>query len=179
MRNRPILRSILPVVLLLSLSHCSCQRQTAVASDPANPADARSAMTPPAVAAPAPATADATASAAEAARDAVTTLHAYLGLLPGPDRNRADAYWSGGRPGAGSGDWLLRDVADLGSMRVDSEPPRPLDQQWPPRAFEIPVRLRLATDAGPGRLRGWYRLRARTDGQGWEITSAELDPVLD
>lgn len=179
MRNRRILRSTLPFLLLLSLSHCSCQRQTDAEAEPPSPADTPSALPGPAPAATASPSQDPAASAAQAARDAVTALHTYLGLLPGPERERADAYWSGGRPLAGSGDWLLREVPGLGNMRVDSEPPRPLDQESPPRAFEIPVRLRLVTDAGPGRLHGWYRLRARIDGQGWEITSAQLDPVLD
>ena len=67
----------------------------------------------------------------------------------------------------------------LRSMQIQNDAPRALDRESPPRAFEIPVRLRLDTVDGPARVQGWYRLRAGIDGQGWEITSASLHPVLD
>ena len=95
------------------------------------------------------------------------------------DRTRADAYWAGGGPGATADDALLRGIADLKGMRIRNGPPLALDNASPPRAFEIPVQLRLDTNGGPVRVQGSYRLRARVDGQGWEITSASLQPTLD
>ena len=116
---------------------------------------------------------------ADAATSAASTLHAYLGALPNNDRTRADAYWAGGGPGATADDALLRGIADLKGMRIRNGPPLALDNASPPRAFEIPVQLRLDTNGGPVRVQGSYRLRARVDGQGWEITSASLQPTLD
>lgn len=178
MHRRQILRLTLPALLLLPLAHCSCQRQHADANATRTPVDAQPASDP-AGARTSPSSTDPQAPAAAASRDALATLHAYLGALPGSDRRRADAYWSGGRPGNPADDSALREVPDLLGMRIDNERPRELDQASPPREFEIPVRLRLDTGSGQGRLHGWYRLRARADGQGWEITAAELDPVLD
>ncbi|MBO9716607.1 MAG: hypothetical protein J7507_07315 [Pseudoxanthomonas sp.] len=88
-------------------------------------------------------------------------MHAYLGALPDPDRSRADAYWSGGGPGTPADDALLRGLTGLRGMRIENDPPHALDRESPPRAFEIPVRLRLDTDTGPLRMQGHYRLRAR------------------
>ncbi|KAF1691185.1 hypothetical protein CSC64_09970 [Pseudoxanthomonas koreensis] len=118
-------------------------------------------------------------AAARAANLAASTLHAYLGALPAGDRSRADAYWSGGRPGSPAGDELLRGIDGLRSMQVRNDPPQALDRESPPRAFEIPVRLRLDTVDGPAQVAGSYRLRSTIDGRGWEITSASLHPVLD
>ncbi|UWX04764.1 hypothetical protein H1235_06395 [Pseudoxanthomonas sp. NC8] len=116
---------------------------------------------------------------AEAATQAASTLHAYLGALPGPDRSRADAYWAGGRPGTPADDALLRDITDLRGMRIRNDRPLALDHESTPRAFEIPVQLRLDANGRTARVQGTYRLRARVDGQGWEITSASLQPAPD
>lgn len=169
---------VLLLVLALPLAWYSCRR------DPG-----AEATVPMPVEAIAPATADtstdsdrqaaAAAASATAAQTAAATLHAYLGALPGPDRSRADAYWAGTGPGQRPGDAALRAIADLRSMRIRNERPLALDRESPPRAYEIPVDLRLETTTGPGRMQGSYRLRARVDGQGWEITSASLQPVLD
>lgn len=169
---------VLLVVVALPVAWYSCQR---------NPGTEATVSTP--VEASAPAVADtstnsdlqavAAAATSAAAQAAVSTLHAYLGALPGPDRSRADAYWAGTGPGQRPGDAALRAIADLRSMRIQNEPPLALDRQSPPGAYEIPVDLRLDTDTGPGRMTGSYRLRARVDGQGWEITSASLQPVMD
>ncbi len=169
------MRRWLPILLVLPLAHCSCQHS------PPPPATAEASAPPVATPAdPAPATA-ATAEPARAAqesaaaREALATLHAYLGALPG-DPARADTFWAGGRPNGG--DAPLRELAGLRAMRVDNGRPRPLDDNRPPRAFEIPVHLRLDVEAGPARVAGWYRLRARATG-GWEISSASLRPELD
>jgi hypothetical protein len=167
------------VLLVLPLAQCSCQR------DPGTDHGTPAAAIPPAGEASTSAPVDAPAAtrlAAASARGelaAITTLHEYLRVLPEADRRRADAYWAGGGPGARPGDAALRAIPDLRSMRIQNERPLALDRESPPRAYEIPVRLRLDTSAGPGRMQGAYRLRARADGQGWEITSASLQPVLD
>ena len=66
-----------------------------------------------------------------------------------------------------------------GTPLGDAHETKGIKDVFGPRAYEIPVRLRLETGSGLARIQGWYRLRARIDGQGWEITSAQLDPVLD
>ena len=175
------MRHWLLLVLILPLAHCSCQRDAGGDAPATAAADGANAPRPAAISgespdAPSPVAAQAASSAA---LQATSALHAYLGALPGPERAIADAYWAGGNPGSPAGDAALRDVPGLRAMRIDNDTPRPLDRQSPPAAFEIPLKLRLDTDAGPYRLQGFYRLRARIDGQGWEITSAELQPVLD
>ncbi|MEE7547681.1 hypothetical protein HF319_12105, partial [Xanthomonas sp. Kuri4-1] len=73
----------------------------------------------------------------------------------------------------------LRALTGLISLRVQNAAPLALDREQPPRAVEVPVTLLARTDRGTRRFTGWYRLRARVDGRGWEITSAALQPVLD
>jgi hypothetical protein len=173
------MRYWLLVLLVLLLGSCSCQRQPDAETVTQIPVDA---ALPDNAPAPTPATSTAlaaTQATANAAQQAASTLHAYLGALPASDRSRADGYWSGGNPGAPAGDALLRGIADLRAMRIQNDPPQALDRESPPRTFEIPVRLRVETSDGMHQLRGHYRLRARIDGQGWEITSAALQPQLD
>lgn len=178
MRIPSSLRLCASLALLLPLAHCSCQRQPGADATATVPADAELS-----VPGPDPARADAASqaaneAAANAANLAVSTLHAYLGALPATDRSRADAFWSGGGPGTPADDALLRDIAGLRSMRILNEAPQALDRESPPRAFEIPVRLRLDTVNGPARVEGWYRLRAG-DAQDWKITAASLHTVVD
>lgn len=180
MRHRATLRLLTPMMLVLPLAHCSCQKQAGTGAVAEIPADAALAAGNAAPTAGTPATETTGAGAsAIAAQQAASALHAYLGALPGAERNRADAYWAGANPGTPAGDALLRDLADLRGMRIQNDVPVALDGESPPRAFEIPVHLRLDTGAGGARVQGWYRLRARVDGQGWEITSASLQPALD
>lgn len=176
------MRYWLLVLLLLLLGGCSCQRQPDADADAVAQLPVDAALQDNAPAPAATATSDAlaaTQATADAAQQAASTLHAYLGALPATDRSRADAYWSGGNPGAPAGDALLRGIADLRGMRIQNDPPQALDRESPPRAFEIPVHLRVETGGGMHRLQGHYRMRARIDGQGWEITSATLQPQLD
>ena len=173
------MRHWLPIFLVLLLAHCSCQRQD-TADTPVIAVDAELARSEGTTPPPDDATqAQARRATAAAAEQAASTLHAYMGLLPRADRSAADDLWSGASPGAPAGDAVLRAIPGLRGMKIQNDPPKALDRESPPRAFEIPVRLRLDTESGPRQLRGWYRLRARIDGQGWEITSASLDPVLD
>jgi len=176
----PRMRHWLLLLLVLPLAHCSCQRQPDAEATAAPPQDAAAAGgQKDAASTDTVAAAVAARAASNAAQQAASTLHAYLGVLPRADRSAADAFWSDGRPGSPAGDAVLRGVADLRGMRILNDAPKALDRESPPRAFEVPVRLRLDTGDGTRQLHGWYRLRARIDGQGWEITSASLQPVLD
>jgi hypothetical protein len=66
------------------------------------------------------------------------------------------------------------------ALRIRNERPEPLDSELPSRAVEVPVQLRVTLDSGGSRqLVGWYRLRRKVDGSGWEITSASLQPRID
>lgn len=163
-------------LLVLPLAQCSCQRDADIPPTAQVPVDATLAgASRDDPNARNRAIADASSTAAQAA---AATLHAYLGALPA-DRTRADAYWAGGDPGRTPGDAALRAIPGLRSMRIQNAPPVALDRESPPRAYEIPVDLRLDTASGPARMRGAYRMRTRIDGQGWEITSASLHPELD
>ena len=169
------------VLAVLAVAWRGCRNEPDTASDGAAattaPPRASETQDPPPAADPAAAT---RRTASDAATHAASSLHAYLGALPGKDTARADAWWAGGDPGTPPGDALLRGIDGLRSLRIQTYTPLPLDRESPPRAFEIPVNLRLVLDGGrTPRVEGHYRLRARVDGQGWEITSAELQPQLD
>ncbi|HEY0334377.1 MAG TPA: hypothetical protein VGC74_11805 [Stenotrophomonas sp.] len=106
-------------------------------------------------------------------------MHRYLAALPRGSQGDADTLWTGGRPSPVPDDANLRSVQNLRSLRVENDTPVALDRESPPRAIEVPVRLLVRTDEGNRRFTGWYRLRPRVDGSGWEITSASLQPALD
>ncbi|HBK45534.1 MAG TPA: hypothetical protein DDZ67_03700, partial [Xanthomonadaceae bacterium] len=108
-----------------------------------------------------------------------TTVHGYLAALPDPDRDGSDAFWTGGKAPPHPDDANLRAIEGLRSLRVENGAPLALDSEDPPRAVEVPVRLTAGTHEGRRIFTGWYRLRARVDGNGWEITSASLQPALD
>jgi hypothetical protein len=179
MRVPSSLRFCASLALLLPLAHCSCQRQPGADATVAVPVDAELSVPGPEVARAEISQRAAAEATTNAANLAASTLHAYLGALPAADRSRADAFWSGGAPGTPADDALLRGIEGLRSMHIQNEAPQALDRESPPRAFEVPVRLRLDTATGPVRVQGWYRLRAKVDGRGWEITSASLDPIVD
>ena len=116
MRTTSSLRLCASLLLVLPLAHCSCQRQPDAGTGLAGPGTAQE-DAPVAERQRADAAAQAATQAnAKAASLAASTLHAYLGALPGPDRSRADAFWSGGGPGAPADDDLLRSVHGLRSM---------------------------------------------------------------
>jgi hypothetical protein len=117
-------------------------------------------------------------AAHEARTAAASNLHRYLQLLVQGDRSGSDAFWSGGKPPP-QPDAVLRAMTDIRTLRVDNQAAIALDQEDPPRSLEIPVRLRLGTGQGNRILLGWYRMRPRVDGTGWEITSASLQPAID
>ncbi len=177
--RRWLLMSALPVLV----AGCSCHRDPEAAAEtpPAIPAAARDADTP-ATPADAPSSlGQDTASRqrfSRAATEASSTLRAYLTVLLNskPD---ADAFWSGGKPAPRPDDAVLRTLQGLQSLRMETGAAQPLDREDPPRALEVPIRITAATAEGRRRFGGWYRMRMRVDGQGWEITSASIQPVLD
>jgi hypothetical protein len=147
------MRNWLLFLLVLPLAHCSCQRQPDADVKPAPPQNAMAAGGDAATASAD--TAFAARAASNAAQQAASTLHAYLGVLPRADRSAADAYWSGSGPGSPAGDAVLRGVTDLRGMRILNDAPKALDRESPPRAFEVPVQLRLDTGDGTHQLHGW------------------------
>lgn len=174
------MRGSLLMVAVLLLGGCSCSRQP----------DAESAAGTAASGQPAPAqdptttTSQATAMQAQASNaaalsQAASTVHAYLAAVAGKDWNKADAYWVGGKPSPQPDDYSVRSLRDLGSMRINNEAPKPLDEEIPTRAVEIPVVLRVRESDGIHEIKGWYRLRRKIGDDGWEITSASMRPSLD
>lgn len=177
------MRGSLLMVTVLLLGGCSCSRQpdTAPAAGTAASGQVAPAQDPVAIA-----NQSATAQAAQAqARNAAalsqaaSTVHAYLAAAAGKDWNKADAYWVGGKPPPQPDDYSVRSLQDLGSMRINNEAPKPLDEEMPTRAVEIPVVLRVRKSDGIHEIKGWYRLRRKISDDGWEITSASMRPSLD
>jgi hypothetical protein len=123
--------------------------------------------------------AQAQANNAAALSLAASTVHAYLAAAAGKDWDKADAYWVGGKPPPQPDDYSVRSLQDLGSMRINNEAPKPLDEEMPTRAVEIPVVLRVRKSDGIHEIKGWYRLRRKIGDDGWEITSASMRPSLD
>ncbi|MET0814852.1 MAG: hypothetical protein ABWX88_06630 [Pseudoxanthomonas sp.] len=174
------MRGIVPVFAVLLLGACSCDRKpetepavSTVPSDQAGPvADA-------ATTAESVATAQALAKNSANLAQAASTLHAYLAVVAGKDWTKADAYWVGGKAPPRPDDYTVRSIEDLGSMRINSKAPEALDEESPTRAVEIPVTLRVRGDGGIREINGWYRMRRKVSDDGWEITSASLQPSLD
>lgn len=171
------------MMTVLLLGGCSCGRQPD--AEPAAGTAASGQAAPaqdPAAAATSQATAmqaQTQASNAEALSQAASTVHAYLAAVAGKDWNKADAYWVGGKPPPQPDDYSVRNLQDLGSMRINNEAPKPLDEEMPTRAVEIPVVLRVRKSDGIHEIKGWYRLRRKIGDDGWEITSASMRPSLD
>ncbi|WP_146033377.1 hypothetical protein [Stenotrophomonas sp. VV52] len=115
---------------------------------------------------------------APGALDEGTTVRTYIYALLNRDRKAADAYWSGGRTSSRPDDAVLRDIADLRNLRIDTDSPIARDTEQPSRLREVPVRVRAITGTGTFFFQGWYRLQPRPDGSGWEIHGASLQPVV-
>jgi hypothetical protein len=173
------------VVLLLPLlfAGCSCQPDPVPEGEQPHTATAASATPTPDAASPAAAGLSSTvapplSAVAPGAADEGATVRSYMHALLGSDRSISDAYWSGGRTGTRPDDAVLRDIADLRNLRVDTDSPIARDTEQPSRLREVPVRVRAITGAGTFNFQGWYRLQPRPDGSGWEIHGASLQPVV-
>ncbi|WP_454831940.1 hypothetical protein [Pseudoxanthomonas wuyuanensis] len=170
------------VLLLGSLYGCSCAPQPpASEAGDGHPASAQQAGADVPGTGPEDAATQAQQRAqAEAMSQAVSQLHGYLGAIGAKDWNKADAYWSGGKPPPRPDDYPVRALQDMQALRIRNERPEPLDNDRPSNAIEVPVQLRITLNSGASReLIGWYRLRRKIDGGGWEITSASLHPRID
>ncbi|WDS37390.1 hypothetical protein [Pseudoxanthomonas sp.] len=174
---------VLPILLLsLLLGGCSCSRKP----DPET-IIGTTATLPQATATADPAEA-AVGQRQQALRDeqnrnlrqAASMLHAYLGALASGNLETADAMWVGGKPPPAPDDAALRALGRY-SVRINTDAPRPLDPDvYPSRSLEIPVRLRMSDANGNVRnWDGWYRLRRRIGNDGWEISTASMQPRID
>ncbi len=172
------MRAPILIALALLVSGCSCHREPEAQTPPV--AAAPPAAAPPSAAESAARSAQSkTAQAyASAMSQAVSTTHAYLAAVAGKDWTKADTFWVGGKPAPRADDFAVRSVQDLRSMRINNDAPKPLDRESPPQSLEIPVTLRVRKDSGIYEIKGWYRLRRKITGDGWEITSASLQPSL-
>lgn len=174
---------VLPILLLcLLLPGCSCSRKP----------DPDVALGTAATRPPAPATPDPAEVAAERRRQAMReeqnrnlhgaagTLHRYLGALASGNLDTADVMWVGGKPPPVADDAALRALGRY-SVRINTDAPKPLDaDEFPSRALEIPVRLRMSdADGNVRNWSGWYRLRRRIGNDGWEISTASMQPRID
>jgi hypothetical protein len=173
------MRAMMLVAMLSLMGGCSCSRQSdpepaPAATTPEQPAAIESTSDP----APAPAETQAAEIQARAMLEAVSTLHAYLGVVAGKDWAKADTYWSGGKPPPREDDYAVRGIEDLRSLRINNEAPKPLDDESPSRFIEIPVSLRIRKDSGTYEINGWYRLQRKATDDGWEIASASLQPSM-
>lgn len=172
------MRGLLLVVIVLLLGGCSCSRQP-VAEAVSTPATQATPGQNPASAEAVASKSQASAENSAALSQAASTLHAYLAATAGKDWSKADAYWVGGKAPPRPDDYAVRSIEDLGSMRINTDAPEPLDEESPTRAVEIPLVLRVRGSNGISEIKGWYRLRRKISGDGWEITSASMQPSLD
>ncbi|MBW8775251.1 MAG: hypothetical protein JF596_09435 [Stenotrophomonas sp.] len=176
---RRILFLIAPVVLL----GCSRPAAQATADIPAAPAPVAAA----ADASPGPDRAALQASempllsaVADGAEPPSTMLNRYVAALLNRDRAASDAAWTipAGDP-RHADDAALRQLQDLRTLRLHSDTPIARDDRQPPQLLEVPVQIRAVTANGTFRFGGWYRVQPSSDGNAWQIQSAQLRPMLD
>ncbi len=169
-------------LLLLSttlFASCSCQRD----ADDAQATTSTPTATQPSAAAPSVDEAEIQKLAGlqdqryAAFSSAASAVQSYLGAVGAKDWKKADVFWVNQRPGSGEAD--LRALENLSSLRIENDTPEQLDKEAVPKAMEVPVNMRASFKNGAPmrRYRGWYRLRQKVSGEGWEITSASIDPV--
>lgn len=173
------MRGTMLAAMLLLMGGCSCSRQADTESDPVKTTPGQTAAKEnPVEPATLPVEAQAAEVQARSMVEAVSTLHSYLAVVAGKDWDKANVYWSGGKPPPREDDYAMRGVEGLRSMRINNEAPRPLDDESPSKSIEIPVSLRIRKDDGIYEINGWYRLQRKATGDGWEITGASLQPSM-
>lgn len=173
------MRGIMLVLVALLIGGCSCSREPDPETTPPAPAPAQAVLQTDTVdSASVSAATQAAEIQARAIAEAVSTLHSYLAVVAGKDWDKANAYWSGGKPPPREEDYAVRGIEDLRSMRINNEAPKPLDDESPSKYIEIPVSLRIRKDSGIYEINGWYRLQRKATDDGWEIASASLQPSM-
>lgn len=175
---------LLPLSLIaIFIGGCSCQRAPVAPERVVAPAEApatNAISTESEAEAPAESMQVAPTPPGLSSGDAASTVHSYVHALMQAGGGDSNSYWVGGHAPPRPDDAVLRAlIPDIRNLRINNDAAIPLDKEQPPQALEVPVHLRIRTDTGTRHLRGWYRLRPRIDGSGWEITSASLQPVLD
>ena len=173
------MRTMLSLATLLLIGGCSCQRNAEQSQEAATVAAATAPQQEQAPLAQPGQPIETPPSENPGHADAASTLHAYLRVIAAKQWNEADSYWSGGKAPSQPGDTSVRAAQDLHSMRIQNGSPKPLDKESPARSIEIPVTLRVRKATGITEITGWYRMRRKVGGDGWEITSASLQPALD
>jgi hypothetical protein len=172
------MRTMLSLTALLLIAGCSCQRNAEQSQEATTAAATAPEQEQVPLAQPGQPIETLPAEKAGYA-EAASTLHAYLRVIAAKQWNEADSYWTGGKAPSQPGDMSIRAAQDLRSMRIQNGSPKPLDNESPARSIEIPVTLRVRETTGITEINGWYRLRRKVGGDGWEITSASLQPALD
>ncbi len=173
------MRTMLSLAVLLLIAGCSCQRnaeqsqEEAPVAEAAAPKQEQTPLAQPGQPAEPPPSEKATYA------EAASILHAYLRAVAAKQWSEADGYWTGGKAPSQPGDASVRAAQDLRSMRIQNGSPKPLDQESPARSIEIPVTLHVRETTGITEINGWYRMRRKVRDDGWEITSASLQPALD
>ncbi|WMJ68173.1 hypothetical protein [Stenotrophomonas sp. 24(2023)] len=163
---------------------CSCQR-TPAAEDAgtaqASPAAAVAAHEDLAAATPlASVQADMLGAASADAPSPNDVLQRYAFAVLNRDQPAMDAAWSIASGDARHADDApLRVLADIRTLRLQTQPPQPIGDARPPRMLEVPVSVRAVTASGTFRYTGWYRLQPNAEGTAWVIQSAKLQPTLD
>ncbi|MBA0225816.1 hypothetical protein D7U89_09995 [Stenotrophomonas maltophilia] len=117
---------------------------------------------------------------ADGAEPPSTMLNRYVAALLNRDRAASDAAWT--IPPSDprhADDAALRQLQDLRTLRLHSDPPLARDDRQPPQLLEVPVQIRAVTANGTFRFGGWYRVQPSSDGSAWQIQSAQLRPMLD
>ena len=112
-------------------------------------------------------------------RASVSVVHQYLQRVSKREFKEADELWAYRRSPAAGEESGLRALGDVRVMRIDNDPPVPMDEEPIPAAVEVPVRL-LATfpDNRQARFSGYYRVRRNPVEGRWELIGASLQPVL-